>query len=232
MALTRWGKASYNDKHVSILFGTWEDVSVGKFTCIAHGLKIYIKGDHRVDCVSTYPFGHTAEYPVDTSRFDHLQHPVGKGPVKIGNDVWIGGDVTILSGVTIGDGAVIACNSVVTKDVKPYHVVGGNPGKVLKKRFTDQQIEQLLNIAWWNWDDDTINLQVPLLCSPNIDEFISVATGQPIVNDKLLPAPTTSTNGTTSQTKISGESGIHSALLISILGMLIIMSIILSCRII
>ena len=75
-----------------------------------------------------------------------------RGDVIIGNDVWIADNVTIMSGVRIGDGAVIACNSHVVKDVEPYSIVGGNPAKFIKHRFTQEQIECLLKIKWWNWD--------------------------------------------------------------------------------
>jgi len=71
---------------------------------------------------------------------------------KIGNDVWVGTNVMIMDGVTIGDGAVIAGGAVVTKNVEPYAIVGGVPAKIIKKRFNDYQISELLNIEWWEWD--------------------------------------------------------------------------------
>ena len=77
-----------------------------------------------------------------------------------------------MSGVTIGDGAVIACNSHVVKNVEPYSIVGGNPAKLIKYIFTPEQIEKLLEIKWWNWDDAKINEFTPLLCNTNIDDFI------------------------------------------------------------
>ena len=112
-------------------------------------------------------------------KFNNLcgvEHPATtKGDVIIGNDVWIADNVTIMSGVTIGDGSVIACNSHVVKDVEPYTLVGGNPAKFIKYRFTKEQIEKLLQIKWWEWDDSKINKFVPLLCNNNIDEFIKLA---------------------------------------------------------
>jgi virginiamycin A acetyltransferase len=80
--------------------------------------------------------------------FDGYGHPGTKGNVIIGNDVWIGSNVTIMSGVTIGDGAVIANNSHVVKNVEPYTLVGGNPAKLIKYRFSKEQIEKLLKIKW------------------------------------------------------------------------------------
>jgi virginiamycin A acetyltransferase len=95
-------------------------------------------------------------------------HPSTRGDVIIGNDVWIAENVTIMS----GDGAVIACNSHVVKDVEPYSIVGGNPAKFIKYRFTQEQIEWLLKIQWWKWSPEKINENVHLLCNDRIDEFI------------------------------------------------------------
>ena len=86
--------------------------------------------------------------------------------------LWVGDNVTIMSGVVIGDGAVIANNSHVVKNVEPYTLVGGNPAKKIKNRFTPEQIEKLLEIKWWDWEDEKINKFTPLLCNENIDEFI------------------------------------------------------------
>jgi len=107
--------------------------------------------------------------------FDGVGHPSTKGDVIIGNDVWIGQNVTIMSGISIGDGSVIANNSHVVKNVEPYSLVGGNPAKLIKYRFTTDQIEKLLKIKWWDWEDDKINMFTPLLCNPDIDEFIRSA---------------------------------------------------------
>lgn len=80
-----------------------------------------------------------------------------RGPITIGHDVWIGAQVVILSGVTIGTGAVIAANSTVTRDVPPYAIVGGAPAKILKYRFSDDVVERLLEVAWWDWSDEMIH---------------------------------------------------------------------------
>ena len=93
--------------------------------------------------------------------------------IIIGNDVWIADNVTIMPGVTIGDGAVIATNSHVVKNVKPYSIVGRNPAKHIKYRFTKEQIEKLLEIKWWDWEDSKINQFIPLICNTNIDNFIN-----------------------------------------------------------
>jgi acetyltransferase-like isoleucine patch superfamily enzyme len=148
-------------------------LTVGNFCSIANGVNIYLGGNHRTDWVTTYPFGHIYKDVFD--KFDGTGHPTTKGDVIIGNDVWIGANATIMSGVTIGDGAVIANNSHVVKNVEPYSLVGGNPAKFIKYRFTPEQIEKLLEIKWWNWEDVKINKFTPLLCSGDIDDFINTA---------------------------------------------------------
>ena len=146
---------------------------VGNFCSISSNVNIFLGGDHRTDWVTTYPFGHICKDQFNT--FDGKGHPTTKGDVIIGSDVWIGSNVTIMSGVKIGDGAVIACNSHVVKNIEPYSLVGGNPAKLIKYRFSQQQIEKLLEIKWWYWDDEKINQNIPLLCN-NIDEFLDKFT--------------------------------------------------------
>jgi len=80
-----------------------------------------------------------------------------------------------MSGITIGDGAVVACNSHVVKNIPAYAVVGGNPATIIKYRHSEEQLNHLLKIKWWNWTDDKINKFVPLLCNVNIDRFIETA---------------------------------------------------------
>jgi acetyltransferase-like isoleucine patch superfamily enzyme len=92
--------------------------------------------------------------------------------VFIGNDVWIGANCLIIDGVKIGDGAVIGANSVITKDVEPYLIVGGVPGKPIRKRFDDNTISKLLEFKWWNKDDAWIKQNVSKFW--DINDFIDL----------------------------------------------------------
>lgn len=147
----------------------WENnnakLVVGKYCSIAQDVHVYLGGNHNINWVSTYPFGESLETISNSFKASSNGHPFTKGSVSIGNDVWIADSVTIMSGITIGDGAVIANNSHVVKDVEPYSLVGGNPAKLIKYRFTPKQIEKLLEIKWWDWEDIKIEKYSHLLCN-------------------------------------------------------------------
>lgn len=98
--------------------------------------------------------------------------PCSKGDIRIGNDVWIGHHATILSGVHIGNGAVIGAGALVAKDVPDYAIVGGVPAQIKRFRFSPQQIEALLKIQWWNWEEEKIKQNIDLLSSEQISPFI------------------------------------------------------------
>jgi acetyltransferase-like isoleucine patch superfamily enzyme len=165
------GKHTYGTHNISILnWGESAGVYIGKFCSIANNVIILTGGNHRTDWVTSYPFGHINQNVFN--KFNGAGHPKTNGDVIIGNDVWIGGNVTIMSGITIGDGSVIARNSHVVKNVEPYSIVGGNPSKFIKLRFTPEQITELLKIKWWDWSDSDINNATPLLCNSDIQQFI------------------------------------------------------------
>ena len=150
----------------------WDDktkLTIGRFCSIARNVTFLLGGNHRVDWITTYPFSALNDEWIEAK--DIHGHPSTNGNIKIGNDVWIGYDATILSGVTVGDGAVIGSKSVVTKDVEPYSIVGGNPAKIIKKRFKENQIQRLLELQWWNWSKDKIKKNINLLCNVYIDQI-------------------------------------------------------------
>lgn len=144
-------------------------LKIGNFSSIAENVTVLLGGNHPIDWVSSFPFGIVFE----EFKERYYEYPkLSKGSIVIGNDVWIGLNSTILSGVTIGDGAIIAAGSIVTKSVEPYAIVGGNPAKLIKKRFTDEAIFKLLAIKWWNWKIDKIKDNLDLIMSEDIDVFI------------------------------------------------------------
>lgn len=125
-----------------------ESARIGKFCSIARQTVIGV-GNHNHQAVSTHPFFFSKEFG-GIAKFN--KHQSQKPPPVIGNDVWIGINSIIMRGVSIGDGAVIAANSVVTKDVAPYTIVGGIPAKYIRDRFTPDVTEKLKSIRWWDWD--------------------------------------------------------------------------------
>lgn len=141
---------------------------IGKYCSIAGNVQIYLGGDHRIDWITTYPFAELMpqNYPEITGS------PKSKGDVVIGNDVWIGNDAKIMSGVHIGDGAVIAGSAVVTRDVEPYSVVGGNPARHIKYRVPKERIPELLALAWWDWPLEKIAEMIPILQSSDLDALL------------------------------------------------------------
>ncbi|HTI30835.1 MAG TPA: CatB-related O-acetyltransferase [Sphingomonas sp.] len=142
-------------------------LKVGAYCSFAAEVEILLGGNHRHDWVTTYPF------PNRDARFAHLPPSAAtRGDIVIGNDVWVGRGATILSGVKIGDGAVIAARAVVSRDVEPYAIVGGNPAKFIRHRFPAEQIATLQRIAWWDWPEDRVDRAVPMLLQDDIDAFI------------------------------------------------------------
>ena len=135
---------------------------IGKYCSIANHVTIFLGGNHRTDWISTYPFSDISAYPEAKTI---VGHPATKGNVTIENDVWIGYGSMILSGVHIHTGAVIAAGSVVTKDVGPYEIWGGNPCRFIKKRFSETQIAELLESKWWDKSDAEVRKLIPKLCN-------------------------------------------------------------------
>lgn len=163
----------YTYGNPTVLFENREaNLTIGRFCSIADGVTIFLGGNHRTDWITTYPFNVLNVYFPEAKGIKG--HPVTKGDVNIGNDVWIGLNVVIMSGVSIGNGAVIAAGSVVSKNIGDYEIWGGNPSRFLKKRFDDNKITELLNLKWWNWEISIIRENIPHLCSDNLNFFKSM----------------------------------------------------------
>ncbi|MDZ8118865.1 Vat family streptogramin A O-acetyltransferase [Pontiella agarivorans] len=143
---------------------------IGKFCAIARGVKFIMNGaNHKLSGHSTFPFY------IFGNGWEEAQPEPGdlpyKGDTVIGNDVWIGYDSLIMPGVTIGDGAIISSRSVVTGDVPPYAVYGGNPAKEIRMRFGRDTVEKLLAVQWWNWPADVITENLQSIVSGHPDDL-------------------------------------------------------------
>jgi len=147
-----------------------EKLIIGKFCSIATGATFMMGGNcgHRYDWI--------AQYPLDSFDDDYdgyEENPpkafISKGDTVVGNDVWIGAEAMIMPGLTIGDGAVVAARAVVTKNIEPYTIVGGNPATIIKKRFSDKDIAILLKVKWWDWPEDKIKANLDALRSKNFE---------------------------------------------------------------
>ncbi|MBU3013700.1 CatB-related O-acetyltransferase [Poseidonibacter lekithochrous] len=166
--------SGYHHKHdfvecVRYLHEKRKDVDkliIGNYCSIGSGAVFIMAGNqgHNTQWISTFPFYFQANiFKNAKNGFERA------GNTIIGNDVWIGSEAMIMSGITIGDGAIIAARAVVAKDVAAYEVVGGNPAIVIKSRFKDKEIEQLLLIKWWNWKEEKVKECMPFICSSKIE---------------------------------------------------------------
>ena len=140
---------------------------IGSFCSIGSGAAFIMAGNqgHRSDWISTFPFYWMPEIDAFGGARNGFEPA---GDTVIGNDVWIGTEAIVMPGVKIGHGAVIGTRALVTKDVEPYAIVGGNPSKTLRMRFVEADIARLLALRWWDWSDDELKAAMPLLTDGDI----------------------------------------------------------------
>lgn len=146
---------------------------IGKFCAIASGVEFIMNGaNHQLNSVTTYPF-----YIMGNGWEKVVPKPGDlpyKGDTIIGNDVWIGQNSVIMPGVKIGNGVVIAANSVVVKDVEDYTIIGGNPATLIKKRFDEELINLLLEIKWWDWEEEKLFNNLDKLANPDLKQIKNI----------------------------------------------------------
>ena len=146
---------------------------IGSFCSIAENVKIFLGtfGRHQTHLASTYPMGMVFNTEgIDLTRRDHNVDY----SVEIGSDVWIGRDVTVFSGVKIGHGVVVGTGSLVSKDIPPYAIVGGIPARIISYRFSENIIEELLDLEWWNLSDELIQECIASFYQDDISSFLAI----------------------------------------------------------
>lgn len=143
---------------------------IGSFCSIGSGAAFIMAGNqgHRNDWISTFPFYWMPEVPAFEEAANGF---LPAGDTVIGNDVWIGAEAIIMPGVKIGDGAVIGTRALVTRDVAPYAIVGGNPARTIRRRFEDRIVDLLLEMRWWDWSDDQLRTAMPVLTSGDVEKL-------------------------------------------------------------
>jgi chloramphenicol O-acetyltransferase type B len=164
------GAHTYGDFTVSVGRGERARVCIGAYCSIATGARFVVGGNHRPDWISTYPF--RVMWGMSGAWTDG--HPRPERDIVVGNDVWIGLDALILPGARIGDGAVVGARAVVTGEVRPYAIVGGVPAREVRRRFSDEEVDALLRLRWWEWSEDRVRKHVDLLSSPRVDELLAL----------------------------------------------------------
>lgn len=146
---------------------------IGKFCALAQGTT-FIMGpaNHRIGSATTYPFNVFGGAWTEATP-DHMSQLPRKGDTVVGNDVWLGRECVVMPGVKIGDGAVVAAYSVVTRDVAPYTVAGGNPARFIKNRFDDELTGLLMRLKWWDLPPEELVAWLPVLCDENLEHLRS-----------------------------------------------------------
>lgn len=150
ISLVEVGNCSYGELNI-ISFASDHKLYIGNYVSIAHNVTFMLDAEHYTNHISTYPYKVKILKTADTEAF-------GKGNIIVDDDVWIGYGATIMSGIHIGQGAVITAKAVVTKDVPPYAVVGGIPAKIIKYRFDENMIKELVKIDYKKLTKEMIDI--------------------------------------------------------------------------
>ena len=187
LGLIKYGTGSYGRPIVHY----WDlntTVTIGRYCSIAKGVQFLLGGEHGAQYTSTFPFTeflHRTNLETKdsihnsiTSDGSVVKHPLTKGNIVVGNDVWIGQNSLILSGVKIGNGAIVGAGAVVASDVPDYAIVVGNPAQVIRFRFNEGEIKKLNEIEWWNWPESEVWKHYRVLMSEPQSLFTLIGSGK------------------------------------------------------
>lgn len=147
-----------------VITGQHAQFEAGRFCAVAAQTRFLLgQGNHRIQSLSPYPFRHLPQFASE-EWLRHLDFETeSRTTCRLGHDVWVGTGSILLPNVTLGTGSVVSAGSVVTRDVPPYAIVGGNPAQIVSFRFKPSLIRELLQLEWWNWPEEKIRRNVALL---------------------------------------------------------------------
>ncbi|MGH2665059.1 MAG: CatB-related O-acetyltransferase [Flavobacterium sp.] len=168
MEKVRVGKMSYGPLDVKCFGNTDESLIIGDYVSISSHVIFILGGNHQINTLSNYPL-HSKLIGLSPQRDAAV-----KGPIIVENEVWIGTGAIILSGVTLGKGSIVAAGAVVTKDIPPYAIAGGNPAKVIRYRFDEATVNQLKDLSISDFDEKTIKDNIDEFYKPLSDDQINV----------------------------------------------------------
>lgn len=168
MPFVSFGKHTYGDMQI-LAWDALTRLDVGDYCSFGPGTVAMLGGEHRPDWVTTFPFTARGGWP---EVADVPGHPMSRGDISVGSDVWVGVGATLLSGARIGHGAVIGARTVVQGAVPPYAIVTGNPMRFVNWRFQESVRKALIEIAWWGWPEERLRKALPHLVSADIAAFI------------------------------------------------------------
>ena len=173
-------------EHRAVLYGFGpERLVIGRFCAIAAGVRFLMPGANHADLgPSTFPFGIFGE-PWAQRTMDLVMGAPSRGDTIVGHDVWLGYQALVLPGVSIGHGAVVAAASVVSADVLPYAIVAGNPARVIRRRFDDEDVDLLLRAAWWDWPIALVTEHARAIMAGTPGELARIAAAHGLLADAV-----------------------------------------------
>lgn len=150
--------------------GAISKLNIGKFCSLGSGILMAYYGSHQLSEITTYPF-----FGLHGKGWDPVTSiPVNGQDINIGSDVYIANHAVIMQGANIGDGVVIGAYSVCKTKIPPYCIAVGNPCKVIRQRFPDEQIKKLLEMKWWDWPIKKIKEHLQVISSPDVEKLYDI----------------------------------------------------------